>query len=81
MVNKTLNGLAPDYMRSMFTDRGGVTSYSLRDTECKLHVTIPIPRTNYRNDSFGYSDAVLWNSLPVEVKNLNQFRAGCRKYF
>ena len=49
MVNKTLNGLASDYMRSMFTDRGGVTSYSLRDTECKLHVTIPIPRTNYRN--------------------------------
>ena len=48
MVYKTLNGLAPDYVRSMFTDRGSVTSYSLRDTEGKL--AIPKPRTNYRKD-------------------------------
>ena len=69
-------------MRSMFRGRGSATSYSLRDTECKL--AIPMPRTNYLEDSFDYSGAVLWNSLPVELrakKLVNHIRAGCKKYF
>jgi hypothetical protein len=44
MVYKSLNGLAPDYMHSMFTDRESVTSIQLRDTsENKL--AVPMPRT------------------------------------
>ena len=66
MIYKTLNGLAPNFMHSMFTDRASVTSYSLRDTKDKL--AIPMPRTNYLKDSVGYSGAVLWNSLPVELR-------------
>ena len=45
MVYKSLNGLALDYMRSMFTDRESVTSIQLRDSEGKL--AVPMPRTNY----------------------------------
>ena len=63
MVYKSLNGLAPDYLRPMFIDRSSITNYSLRDTEGKL--AIPKPRTNYLKNSFGYSGAVLWNSLPT----------------
>jgi hypothetical protein len=79
MVYKCLNGLAPDYMHSMFTDRECVTSVQLRDTENKL--AVPMPRTNYLKNSFSYSGAVLWNSLPIglrQAQSLDNFRASCR---
>ena len=52
-----------------------ITSYNLRDSENKL--AIPLPRTNYYKNSFGYSRAVLWNSLPSAARqatSLNNFR-------
>ena len=82
MVHKSLYGLAPDYLRSMFVNRSIVANYSLRDTEGKL--AIPKPRTDYLRNSFSYSGAVLWNSLPPDLRqteNLNQFKAACIKFF
>ena len=82
MVYKSLNGLAPDYMHSMFVNRDSVNLYSLRNTEGKL--AVPKPRTNYLKNSFSYSGAVLWNSLPIglrQANNLTNFRAGCAKLF
>ena len=49
--------------------------YSLRDSENKL--VVPLPRTNYLKNSFSYSDAALWNSLPCNlrtIKSFNQFK-------
>ncbi len=66
MVYKSINGLAPEYLRSKFVDRSCVSGYSLRDTVGKL--AVPFPRTNYLRNSFSYSGAVTWNSLPVELK-------------
>ena len=77
MVYKSLNGLAPDYMHSMFVNRDSVNPYSLRNTENKLDV--PMSRTNYLKNSFNYSGAVLWNSLPIglrQANNLINFRSG-----
>ena len=82
MVHKSLYGLAPDYLRSMFVNRSIVANYSLRDTEGKL--AIPKPRTDYLRNSFSYSGAVLWNSLPTDLRqteNPNQFKAGCTNFF
>ena len=82
MVHKSLYGLAPDYLRSMFVNRSIVANYSLRDTEGKL--AIPKPRTDYLRNSFSYSGAVLWNSLPTDLRqteNPNQFKAGCINFF
>ena len=82
MVYKSLNGLAPEYMHSMFVDRDSVNPCSLRNTESKL--ALPKPRTNYLKNSFSYSGAVLWNSLPIglrQANNLTNFRAGCAKLF
>ena len=45
MVYKSLNGLAPDYLKSMFTDRRSTSTYSLRNCEGKL--AIPLPCTNF----------------------------------
>ena len=82
MVHKSLYGLAPDYLQSMFVNRSIVANYSLRDTQGKL--AIPKPRTDYLRNSFSYSGTVLWNSLPPDLRqteNLNQFKAGCVKFF
>ena len=60
MVSKSVNSLTPDYLRSMFADRNIVTGYQLRDTEGKLAISIPLPRTNFFKNSFSYSGAVVW---------------------
>ena len=59
MVYKALNGLAPNYLAQMFTERSRITYYTLRDTSDKL--ALPQPRTNYMKTT-------LWNSLPVEAR-------------
>lgn len=82
MVYKSLNGLVPTYLQSIFTDRSNITQYELRDTVGKL--AVPLPRTNYLKNSFGYQGAVLWNSLPPNLRQaqtLNGFRIGCRQHF
>ena len=76
MVYKSLNGLAPNYLFLKFIHRSDViTSCNLRDSDNKL--AIPLPRTNYYKKSFGYSGAVLWNSLPSAARqatSLTNFR-------
>ena len=82
MIYKSLNGLAPDYLSAKFLDRSSVCNYSLRGTEGKL--AVPMPHTNYMKNSFSYSGAVLWNSLPIELRQANSltaFRAGCERFF
>ena len=65
MVYKSLHGLALDYLCSKFSERRE-TAYNLRDSENKLNV--PLPRTNYYKNSFSYSGATLWNSLPRDIR-------------
>ena len=66
MVFKSRHGLAPEYLSSKFIARSNTTSYTFRDSVNKL--TIPQPRTNYLRNSFPYSGAVLWNSLPEKLR-------------
>ena len=75
MVYKSLNGFKPNYLSSKYIQRSDVvTSYNLGDSDNKL--AIPSPRTNYYKNSFGYSGAVLWNSLPSarQASSLTNFR-------
>jgi hypothetical protein len=75
MVFKSLNNLAHEYLCSKFTNRNNVTSYILRDSVNKL--AAPLPRTNYLKNSFSYTGAVLWNSLPSNIRqaeSLTEFR-------
>ena len=68
MVYKSINSLAPEYLSNLFTNCYSVKFYSLYDTESNL--AIPQPHTNYMylTNSFGYKDAVVWNSLPIELQ-------------
>ena len=82
MVYKSLNNLAPNYLRAKFIGRDNVTSYTLRDTTNKL--AVPKPHTKYLKTSSSYSGATLWNSLPKELrqaKSLEIFKSGCKKLF
>ena len=76
IVYNSLNGLAPNYLSSKFIQQSDViTSYNLRDSDNKL--AIPLPRSNYYKNCFGYSGAVLWNSLPSAARqatSLTNFR-------
>ena len=72
MVFKSLNGLVPEYPTSKFIKRNE-SNYSLRDSVNKL---VPFPRANDMKNSFSYSGATLWNSLPCNIResgSLNQF--------
>ena len=80
MVFKSLNGLVPEYLTSKFVTRN-VSNYALRDSANKL---VPFPRTNYMKNSFSYSGATLWNSLPYNIRessSLHQFKRLLHQYF
>ena len=59
------------YLQDLFSERHA--DYDLRDSFCKLN--LPKPRTtDYLKRSFGYSGALLWNSLP-EPENIRAIRS------
>ena len=64
---KTLKGNVPLYLQNMFSVRG--IAYNIRNSEMRLN--LPKPRTNYFKRSFCYSGALLWNSLPQDIKSYN----------
>ena len=75
MMFKSLNGLAPVYLQDLFSERH--TDYDMRDSLRKLN--LPNPRTNYLKPSFGYSGALLWNSLAKNIRRLDQLGSLRRK--
>ena len=64
---KTIKGLSPIYLQNLFSSR--TTPYNLRDSESTLG--LPKPRTNYYKSVFGYKGALLWNSLPANIRKLD----------
>ena len=77
MVYKSLNDLVPGYLSSKYVKRYE-TRYSLRDSVNKL--IVQFPRTNFMKNSFSYGGAVLWNSLPCDMREAKSLRAAVRKY-
>ena len=69
LMFKIIKGLSPAYLQDLFSIRS--TPYNLRDSEIKLN--LPKPRTNYCKRALSYSGALLWNSLPVNVRKSDFF--------
>ena len=73
MVFRSLNGLVSKYFTSKYINRNE-SNYSPVNK-----LVVPFPRTNYMKNSFSYSGAKLWNSLPCNIResgsliNLNAF--------
>ena len=62
--------------------RSNTPSYTFRESINKL--TIPQPCTNYLRNSFRYSGAVLWNSLPEtlrQAESLCNFKSRLHGYY
>ena len=72
MVLKCFNGLIPEYLTSKFASRIG-SNYVLRDSVHKLIVSFP--RTNYMENSFSYSGATLWTSLPYNIRESDSLKS------
>lgn len=68
MMHTIVNNTAPEYLTSRFVRRCDLTSYNLRENEYKL--AVPQPRTEFYRRSLSYSGSVLWNGLPLEVRQL-----------
>jgi len=66
MMYKIVNNMVPDFLSSHFVFRSDTLTYNLRDSDCSL--AIPQSRTNYCKRSLAYSGAVLWNSLPLDIR-------------
>ena len=65
----------PKFWRKLPIGDQLTTSYRLRNSEMRL--ALPQPRTDYVRKSFSYSGAVLWNSLPTDIrvsKTLGEFK-------
>ena len=67
-MHSIVNNTAPEYLTSRFVRRCDLTSYNLRENEYKL--AVPQPRTEFYKRSLSYSGSVLWNNLPLEVRQL-----------
>ena len=68
MLHSIVNNTAPEYLTLHSVCRCDLTSYNLRENEYKL--VVPQPRTEFYKRSKSYSGSVLWNSLPLEVRQL-----------
>ena len=74
MMHTIVNNTAPEYLTSRFVRRCDLTSYNLRENEHKL--AVPQPRTEFYKRSLSYSGSVLWNGLPLEVRQLTSYNIG-----
>ena len=64
-------------MFSSFFMKAFVESYSKQLEPCTCKLNLPKPRTDYLKRSFGYSGALLWNSLPENIRairSIGQFK-------
>ena len=73
--------MGPQSLTNLFTYKGEMTSYNLRNIASTL--CLPQPRTNYFKKSFLYDGSSLWNSIPTEIKeskSLSSFRMKIAAY-
>ena len=81
MMYKIANNIAPSYLIDLFQMRkiSDDTTSSLCSVANK-NFLIPKPTINLFKNSLSYSGAVIWNSIPLEIKNatsINNFVSKC----
>ena len=84
---KIANNVAPIYLIDLFQMRGNANN--LNNTQLKLrsmsnrNFLIPKPKINLFKNSFSYSGALVWNSIPLWIKNsstIESFTNNCLKW-
>ena len=64
---KCMNGLYPEGILAMFDLTASVRSFYLRGSSNNIFISRP--RTEAGKRAFSYRGAVLWNSLPSDLRN------------
>ena len=64
-MHSIVNNTALEDLTSRFVRRCALTSYNVNNK-----LVVPQPRTEFYKRSISYSGSVLWNSLPLEVRQL-----------
>jgi hypothetical protein len=77
IMYKLLNKMGPKSLNNLFTYKGEVTNYKLRNISSSL--CLPQPRTNNMKKSFVYDGAHLWNSIPKEIRESKSFSSFRKK--
>ena len=69
---KIANIIAPAYLINLFQMRNSsdVTISNLRSV-ANRNCLIPKPKLNLFKNSLSYSGAIIWNSIPLEIKDSN----------
>ena len=72
IMYKIANNIAPAYLINLFRMRNSsdVTISNLRSVANK-NFLIPKPKLNLFKNSLSYSGAIIWNSIPLEIKDSN----------
>lgn len=81
LIYKAKNNLAPKYISNLLTFSSN-EKYSLRSATHNDIVT-PKHRTNYLKNSFNYTGAHVWNTIPTYIRSLvsiNAFKCNYKKY-
>ena len=84
MMYKIANNIAPSYLINLFQMRNSSddTISSLRSVTNR-NFLIAKPKPNLFKNSLSYSGAIIWNSIPLEIKNsnsLNMFVNKCKAW-
>ena len=84
MMYKIANNIVPSYLINLFQMRNSSddTISSLRSVTNR-NFLIPKPKLNLFKNSLSYSGAIIWNSIPLEIKNsnsLNMFVNKCKAW-
>jgi hypothetical protein len=66
MMYKLLNNMGPQSLTNLFTYKGEMTSYNLRNVSSAL--CLPQPRILIIWKSFMYDESFFWNSIPKDYK-------------
>jgi hypothetical protein len=64
-------------LTNLFTYKGEVTNYKLRNISSSL--CLPQPRTNNMRKSFVYDGAHVWNSIPKDIRGNKSFSSFRKK--
>ena len=79
LMFKCINNTAPNYLCDMFTYVSDVHNVNTRNTN-NGNLYVPQPSTSYYTKSLSVNGAKLWNSLPLDIKNVHNVNIFIMKY-
>ena len=81
LVVKSLNGLAPSYLLSDFTQAKKYHTYNTRHRDL---IRLPLAKSTKYQGSFRYNGGCTFNNLPKAIRSLESlktFKTECKRFF